>query len=118
MSSITKSLNGSRFFGITFATLAASMLIGTASAASSAAAPSVKVSYSDLNLASDSGTQVLYSRIVSAARDVCFARDVDNRDLGALAAARSCVSTAIANAVSTIHNPRLAALSGARSAHG
>ena len=118
MSSFTNRLNRSRFFGITLATLAATMVIGTASAAPLTDAPSMKVSYSDLNLASDAGPQVLYSRIVSAARDVCFARDVDNRDLGAMAAARSCVNTAIANAVSTVHNQRLAALSGGRPAHG
>ena len=118
MSSFTNRINRSRFLGITFATLAAAMVIGTAGAAPVSEAPSVKVSYGDLNLASDAGTQALYSRIVSAARDVCFARDVDNRDLGAMAASRSCVNTAIANAVSTIHNERLAALSGARTAHG
>jgi UrcA family protein len=118
MSSFTNRLNGSRFLGITLATLAATMIVGTASAAGAADAPSVKVSYSDLNLTSDAGTQVLYSRIVSAARNVCFARDVDNRDLGAVIASRSCVNTAIANAVSTIHSERLAALSSARSARG
>jgi UrcA family protein len=117
MSSISNKLNRSRFFGITLATLAATMVIGTASAAPVSAAPSMTVSYSDLNLASDAGTQVLYSRIVAAARDVCFARDVDNRDLGAMLASRSCVNTAIANAVNTVHSQRLAALSGVRSAH-
>lgn len=108
----------SRLFGTTALALAATLLVGTASAAPASDAPSVTVSYSDLNLASDAGTQVLYSRIVSAARDVCFTRDVDNRDLGAMLSARRCESTAIANAVSSIHSERLAALSGARTVHG
>jgi UrcA family protein len=118
MSQFTNRLNGTRFFGVTLATLAASVLLGTATAAPAVDAPSVKVTYSDLNLASEAGTQVLYSRIVSAARSVCFADDVDSRDLGAVASERQCEQLAIANAVSAVHNQRLAALFTAHTARG
>jgi UrcA family protein len=118
MTQFTNRLTGPRFLGMTFAALAASMVVGIASAASSTDARSMKVNYSDLNLASDAGTQTLYSRIASAARSVCGTHDVDNRDLRGLASARQCESNAIANAVSAVHSERLAALYSARVARG
>jgi len=77
-------------------------------------APSVTVSYRDLNLATDQGTKALYARIVSAAREVCGAAEVDIRDLATLSSERSCERQAIAHAVSDVHSAKLAALYAAR----
>jgi UrcA family protein len=87
-----------------------------ANAAPTTTAPSVTVRYDDLNLAGDSGTRVLYARIVAAARQVCAAPDI--RDLGALAAARDCADHAIAQAVSDVHNPKLVAVFAASEPNG
>ena len=101
--------------------LTACLLVGAAGnsrAATPANPPAVKVTYGDLNLESTPGTQVLYARIESAARQVCGSREVDIRDLGALSRAQSCESRAIAQAVQAVHSPALAALSNARVRHG
>lgn len=98
--------------GTTLAALAACLAVGglasTARAETIGAAPSVTVRYDDLNLASDRGTHELYGRIESAAREVCGAPDI--RDLGAMAAAKSCRASAIAKAVHEVNSSKLAAL--------
>ena len=100
-------------------TVSACMLAGMAQVARAAEpAPSVTVSYGDLNLASARGANALYARIVSAAREVCGAAKVDIRDLGTLANERSCESNAIAQAVHAVHSPALAALAGTRQPQG
>ncbi|HKD54872.1 MAG TPA: UrcA family protein [Steroidobacteraceae bacterium] len=105
----------------TLAALSACLLVGataTTHAATPADPPAIKVAYGDLNLQSAPGTEALYARIVSAAREVCGSREVDIRDLGALARAQACESRAISQAVRDVHSPALAALSGARVRHG
>ena len=92
--------------------------VGTSHAATPANPPAIRVVYSDLNLESVPGTQALYARIVSAAREVCASREVDIRDLGALARAQSCEARAITQAVHDVHSPALAALFNARVGHG
>ena len=92
--------------------------IATTHAATPANPPAIKVAYGDLNLESVPGTQALYARIVSAAREVCGSREVDIRDLGALARAQTCESRAIARAVQDVHSPALAALFDARVRRG
>jgi len=102
--------------------LAACLLAGVSASAHAAVAddgaPAVHVRYGDLNLASDLGTQVLYARIVTAARAVCHADEVDIRDLGALSSERSCERQAIEHAVSDVHSVKLAILSAARPQRG
>jgi UrcA family protein len=98
-------------------------LMGTAAvtkAATPASAParSMTVAYGDLNLNSTQGTNALYARIVSAAREVCGADKVDIRNLGAFASERSCESGAVTQAVQALHNPALAALAGAQEPQG
>jgi UrcA family protein len=116
MTQVTHGIRGSRWL---FASLAATLVITSAAQAAPAVeARSVKVSYGDLNLASDGGAQLLYGRIVSAAREVCEARRLDNRDLRAVALEHRCEAQAIAAAVSSVNSPRLAALHGSRTAHG
>jgi UrcA family protein len=95
----------------------------TAAAGAQAAAPgeettSLKVAYGDLNLASSAGSDALYARIVSAARTVCYANDVDSRDLHAVASERACETRAINAAVQDVHSAKLAALWGERTRHG
>jgi UrcA family protein len=100
-------------------TVSACMLAGMAQVARAAEpAQSVTVSYSDLNLASAQGANTLYTRIVSAARAVCGASEVDIRNLRALGEERSCESNAIAQAVHAVHSPALAALAGTRQPEG
>lgn len=75
-------------------------LAGTAQAAPAAAdITNVKVTYSDLNLAAEQGNQTLYARIRAAARQACFAYQVDNRDLRAVANERECENSAIEQAL-------------------
>ena len=97
--------------------LGAFLIVGASGAAYAAepadAAPAVKVSYADLNLASAQGNSTLYARIVSAARQVCNSQDVDIRDLQRFSAAQACEANAITQAVSAAHSQQLAALNRA-----
>lgn len=78
-------------------------------------APSITVHYSDLDLATEQGTHALYLRIVEAARKVC---DPHDPDALAQIAVAYCQEQTIARAVSSVGNPRLAALHAAREKHG
>ena len=116
MKQVTHGRKGSRWL---FAALTATLVVTSAAqAAPVVEARSVKVSYGDLNLASDDGAQLLYGRIVSAARQVCEADRLDNRDLRAVSLEQRCEAQAIAAAVSAVNSPRLAALHGSHTAHG
>ena len=112
----------SNLVALTLATLASIALpmIGSAATAHTeivaGAIPSVVVRYYDLNLATETGVQALYQRIVLAARLICG--DPDNRDLSGMSAARSCRQEVVARAVQTINNPQLAALRAARGGRG
>jgi UrcA family protein len=79
---------------------------------SATAAPSdataVRVSYRDLDLATDAGSKALYERIRHAAHEVCAVSDI--RDLTALAQSDRCERAAVSNAVRQVHNARFAAL--------
>ena len=115
MTSITSGLRNFRRTAALTA-LGALLIAGSAGAAYAAdgAVPTVKVAYSDLNLASAQGNSALYARIVSAARQVCNAEDVDGRDLRGFVAAKACEANAIAQAVKSVPSPQLAALYDAR----
>lgn len=73
--------------------------------------PSISVSYADLDLASEQGTQALYKRIVSAASRVCA--ENQGPGLGFVAAVRRCTSEAVARAVSDVNSPKLAEVQAA-----
>jgi UrcA family protein len=101
------------------AALTACLIVGASSTAYAAAAepaPSVRVNYHDLNLATEQGTQALYGRIVLAARRVCTV--IDSRILAEIAAAQVCQAQAIAHAVRDVNNPRLAAVHSAHQRQG
>jgi UrcA family protein len=97
--------------------LAGVMAAGVAGAATSDNdPPSVVVKYSDLSLATDSGVNRLYRRIMSAAREVC--PDSPIRDFGMLRQVEACRNQAIARAVRQIDNSRLAALHASHTKNG
>jgi len=70
--------------------------------------PRVVVKYGDLNLATDTGTQILYRRLKAAARAVC--PDFSTRDLLQADISRRCRAEALARAVHDVHSSRLAAI--------
>ena len=100
------------------AAAAAALTVATTSFATppSSDAPSVTVRYDDLNLTTTAGVNALYHRISTAARAVC--PDTYSRDLGVVAAGERCQASAIAHAVSDLHNPQLALLHASRVSRG
>ena len=89
----------------------------TATAATESDAPTMAVSYADLDLATESGARILFERIEVAADEVCPAVP-DIRDLNRVATHSRCVREAIARAVQQVDSPRLAAVFSAESGRG
>jgi len=81
--------------------------LGATAQASEAAVPTLKVSYSDLNVRTEAGAALLYQRIRGAAHFVCGEQ---GRSLAEKAQWQSCVRSAISDAVTTVHSPLLSAL--------
>jgi UrcA family protein len=77
---------------------------------------SIAVRYDDLNLATAAGVNTLYSRISSAARQVC--PDPFSRDLTVVIASERCQAGAIARAVHEVNNPQLAMVYASHTSHG
>jgi UrcA family protein len=98
---------------LSLGTLALATLAATAQAASATAVPTVKVRYSDLNVRTEAGAQLLYQRIRGAAHFVCGQQ---GRSLEEKAQWNSCVREAISDAVTTVHSPLLSALDAGASA--
>ena len=98
------------------AALTACLILGTSATASAEPAPSARVNYHDLNLATEQGSQALYERIVLAARKVCAVSDI--RILAEVAAGQVCQAQAIAHAVRDVNSPRLAAVYSAHQRQG
>ncbi len=97
--------------------LAGVMAAGAAGAATTDSdVPSVVVKYNDLSLATDSGVNQLYHRIMSAAKQVC--PDSPIRDLGAQQQVEVCRKQAAARAIQHVDNSRLAALFAGHSKNG
>jgi UrcA family protein len=106
--------------GSMLAALTACMAVGLANVAHSATpdtAPSVKVSYGDLDLTNAQGAHTLHARISAAARQVCAPNGLDTRDLWLYSVERSCISEAIANAERAVQGTKVASL-GARRGQG
>ena len=82
--------------------------IGLAAAPSQFEVVSVKVSYADLNIHSESGAKVLYSRLKRASKEVC---DVGSyQDHGSFSVARkakTCYRDALSKAVGHIDSDAL-----------
>jgi UrcA family protein len=80
--------------------------VATVSAARSLDSPPQRiVKFGDVNLATDSGVAMLYSRIRSAAREVCEPGNVWNVE--SLLASKECTDLAIERAVDDINDPHL-----------
>lgn len=71
--------------------------------------PSVTVRFSDLNLGSRAGAQVLLKRIDSAANTACGGQP-DIRQLDQLASFEACRRSALARAVAAVDSPMLTAM--------
>jgi UrcA family protein len=101
-----------RSFGLAASILVSFGLATTASYAASPgdAAPSVKISYVDLDISTDHGLKTLYGRIEDAASQVC--PHLISGDFSSVRnqVVSSCRDAAIARAVEQINNPRLSAL--------
>lgn len=81
----------------------------TASATTSASAPSYEVHFADLDLANKQDTQRLYSRLRIAAREVCS--DFAERKSPVMRDRyKGCMNEALTGAIETIGNPALTAL--------
>ena len=96
-----------RFTILALCTLAGTTLaLEKSQPAASANAPSVTVSYRDLDLSRPADARVLYSRLVRAAVDVCPA--APTYELARFRAYQHCVTTVLANAVQQVHSAALA----------
>jgi UrcA family protein len=78
-----------------------------AGGAADADAPSVRVSFADLDLTRDAGVERLYTRLRRAAGSVCG--DTDIHDMRRAARHRACVARAVGDAVESAHNSKLTA---------
>ena len=118
MTSATLSIGGRVRAAVAFTVLAACTTLGVVGSAHAASddVPSLTVRYSDLNIATEQGSQALFSRIVVAAGVVCGPDDI--RDLHAIADAKICRAQANARAVRDVNSPMLAAVYAARLQHG
>jgi UrcA family protein len=90
-------------FRIAFASLAVCAALSTVARADEAR--ELRVGYADLNVNSEAGAAVLFQRIRHAADRVCELPGT--RDLGQLAAVKSCTDHAIATAVEAVKAPAL-----------
>jgi UrcA family protein len=70
----------------------------------------IVVKFGDLNLSNPQGAAKLYSRITSAANEVCKRFEIDSSNLQARARLNGCVLKAIADAVATVAQPELLAI--------
>jgi UrcA family protein len=94
------------------AVLFCSLVAGQAPADSSDNAPTVTVSFADLDLSKPEGAETLYQRIQAAARQVCGG-SVDTRygrDLSRRQAVRACYEKALADAIKQVDNSNLLAV--------
>jgi UrcA family protein len=88
---------------------------GTQIATAAVTGEDVVVRFADLDLATKADAEKLYTRIETAAQQVC--RQVDPAELERYEAATRCVEKVMARAVSRISSPQLAAVYALR-AHG
>ena len=103
--------------GAMLAALTACMAVGLADVARAGpadTAPSVKVSYGDLDLTNAQGVQTLHARVTAAARQVCAPDGVDIRNLKVFMIERACMSEAVANAETAVQGTKVAKLSARR----
>lgn len=108
---MTNSKFNDLWHGSMLAALTACMAVGLVDVARSATpdeAPSVKVSYGDLDLANSQGAHTLHARITAAARQVCAPDGLDIRDLKVYSVERACMSETVANAERKVQATKVA----------
>jgi UrcA family protein len=106
-----------RFALLALGSLAGIMAAGVAGAADAARdVPSMVVKYDAASLATDSGVNDLYRRIISAARKVCPTASI--RDLSGQRQVDECRNQAVSRAIRQIDNSQLAALYASHSKNG
>jgi UrcA family protein len=93
-----------------------SMLALNATAFAEPAAPTVKISYADLDLNNSADVKVLYRRLASASAAVCG--QVDHSILPMTARQQACYRQALEQAVLQVHSPALISLYQAKQQHG
>ena len=76
--------------------------------------PQAVVKFGDLNPSNPQGAAKLYSRIATAAYEVCKSFDINSRDLGSRARLTACLHKAIADAVTKVGQPELLAIYNAK----
>ena len=74
-----------------------------------------KVVYGDLNLETETGAKILYSRLRHAAQDVCS--PFEGRDPSRQVQWRTCYDQAVTAAVARVNNSRVTALHNQTAAH-
>jgi UrcA family protein len=84
-----------------------------AEVADSSDVPAISVKYSDLNLATEAGSRVLYRRLETAARHVCpqigYVTELrQNRE------ARQCITAAVERAAKQIQSPQFAEVAASK----
>ncbi|HXA35643.1 MAG TPA: UrcA family protein [Steroidobacteraceae bacterium] len=87
---------------------AAALCIASASVQAEEALPSKTVQFADLNITSEAGAKVLYSRIRAAARDVCH--DSSGGDPILRLGVSACIAKAVDKAVKDVNSPVLTSL--------
>ena len=99
--------------GVGLAALAAAPGSTQAQPATSQDSVSVRISYSDLNLATSAGARQMMGRIQSAARIICGESSVNN-DLTERDREHACVDATVSDAVRSLDAPTVTALSDKR----
>jgi UrcA family protein len=74
------------------------------------------VAYGDLNLETEAGAKVLYSRLLNAAKDVCV--PLESRDPNHKSLWQSCLDNAVTSAVAQVNKTRVTALHNQRTGPG
>ena len=101
-------LTSQKIMALSVAAALGFLAYGQSATAQESDAPSVKVQYADLNLASEEGAQALLQRIRHAARIVCDQQWSDSTE--AVLLGRSCVAGATSRAVAKANIPLVTAL--------
>ena len=110
MKTITR--NSRNFLAAVAAVCLASVTIVAHADEAANGVPARTVHYSDLDINTRAGANVLYARIRNAAQQVCG--DVDSRQLAVSAAAKGCVNRAIYTSVRSVNSPKLTSVYNSR----
>jgi len=98
---------------LTLGSLTAALSLGAVNAATPESPPSVVVKYSEQDLATASGVNEVYRRIVRASKQVC--PELSFHDLSLQRRILECRDQAVSRAIQQINNAQLAALYAAHS---